>query len=216
MQRRLCVAAIGLGAVLATASAGMAQGRQDRQSSGVGLTVYADPEFRGESATFREDISNLQFVDLNDRITSLRVARGEVWEVCEHANYLGRCHVVSGAEPDLREIRWSDNISSARRIRDGRSGSGRGNSGQRNSLVLFSGTEFSGDRRSFSDELANLQFIDFNDKARSVRVEGNLSWQICVDANYQNCVVVSRHTSDLARIGMARRISSVRPEPRQQ
>ena len=186
---------------------------QQRQIGGVGLTVFADPGFRGESATFRDDVSNLQSVGLNDRISSLRVGRGEVWEVCEDANYAGRCQVVSGSEADLRSVRWSDIISSARRIRGGGRGSGRGRGrGQlRGSLELFSDVRFSGERRAFSDEVSNLQFVDFNDRARSLRVEGPGSWEICVDANYQNCVVVNGDSPDLQRLGMTRRISSLRP-----
>ena len=71
---------------------------------------------------------------------------------------------------------------------------------------------YSGERRSFHDEVSNLQFVDFNDQARSLRVQGRGAWQICVDANFQNCVTVSRDVPDLDRMGMARRISSVRPE----
>lgn len=190
--------------------------RQERQFGGVGLTVFAEPEFRGESATFREDVPNLQSVGLNDRISSLRVARGELWEVCEHANYGGRCQVISGAETDLRENRWNDIISSVRRVRDNGRGNGRGRGRGRGGpsgggLELFSEVGYSGERRLFSNEMANLQSIDFNDRARSLRVEGTGSWQICADANFQNCVIVDRDTFDLGRVGMTRRISSVRP-----
>jgi hypothetical protein len=82
---------------------------QERQMSGAGITVFADSNFRGRSATFREDVFDLaQYGGLNDRITSLRVAPGEQWEVCEHSNYQGRCVVVSGDEPDLRRNSWSE------------------------------------------------------------------------------------------------------------
>src|SRR5262245_16110979 len=101
-------------ALLACASVPAAAQQQNRRpSAGIGLTVYVDPDFEGESATFREDVSNLQFVGLNDKVSSLRVARGEVWEVCENANFEGRCQVFSGDEPDLRRNKWSDIISSA-------------------------------------------------------------------------------------------------------
>lgn len=194
---------------------------QRRQMEDVGLTVFADPGFRGESATFREDISNIQSVGLNDKISSLRVARGETWEVCEHANYAGRCKVFSGSESDLRTVGWNDLISSARRIRDngrggnGRVGNGRGRGGSSHGdLVLFADLRYTGDRRVFNAEVSNLQFVDFNDKARSLRIEGPGSWEICADANFQNCVVVNRDTADLARVGMSRRISSFRPVSR--
>ena len=94
---------------------------QERQTGGPGLTVFRDVNFRGRSATFRDDISNLQSVGLNDQVSSLRVGANELWEVCEHSEFRGRCRVVSGSEADLRRGSWNNMISSARRV----SGSGR-------------------------------------------------------------------------------------------
>jgi hypothetical protein len=54
-----------------------------------------------------------------DGRSSLRAGPGELWEVCEHANYQGRCAVVSEEERDLRRIGWNDIISSARRVGGG-------------------------------------------------------------------------------------------------
>jgi hypothetical protein len=113
---------------------------QSRSSGTVGLTVYTDPGFRGESATLRDDIADLRSVRLNDEITSLVAGRGEMWEVCENTGFTGRCHVVSGEDADLRRVGWNDKISSARRLRGGRGAgsSGVGNRGGR--IELFSGT----------------------------------------------------------------------------
>jgi hypothetical protein len=208
---------IGLIAFLLTLSGpstSSLRAQPERQIGGIGLTVFTDPGFRGNSATFREDVSNLQQVGLNDRVSSLRVARGEVWEVCEHANYQGRCQIVSGGESDLRGAGWNDIISSARRVRGGdggRRGGGRGGGfpPARFRIELYSNPDFSGDRRQFTDEVSNLQFVEFNDRARSMRVFG--SWQICADANFQNCITVNGDSRDLARMGMTRKISSLRP-----
>lgn len=68
---------------------------QPREIGGIGLTVFADRNFRGQSATLRNNTPNLQAIGLNDAVSSLQVAPGEQWEVCEHANYKGRCVVVS-------------------------------------------------------------------------------------------------------------------------
>ncbi len=50
-------------------------------------------------------------------ISSLRVAPGEVWEVCTEANYRGRCDVMFEDVSDLRRGEWNDVIASARRVR---------------------------------------------------------------------------------------------------
>ena len=54
----------------------------------------------------------------NDRASSVLVTRG-TWLACEHANYRGRCEVISRGSGDLRPIGLNDNISSIRRY-DGR------------------------------------------------------------------------------------------------
>src|SRR5215831_18406457 len=89
---------------------------QERQMGGIGITVFADLNFRGKTATFRQDVPDLRPMGLDNRIRSLRVGRGEKWEVCEHANYQGRCVVISGEEPDLRRNQWDRIISSMRRV----------------------------------------------------------------------------------------------------
>ena len=76
---------------------------QERQMGGLGITVFTDRNFHGKSATYREEIPDLEPLGLYDKISSLRVAQGERWEICEHSNYQGRCVVVSGNEPDLRK-----------------------------------------------------------------------------------------------------------------
>ena len=67
---------------------------QDRQVAGVGITVFANENFHGKTATFRQDIPDLTRSGFNDVISSLKVPPGETWEICEHINYQGRCLVV--------------------------------------------------------------------------------------------------------------------------
>jgi len=71
---------------------------QERQMGGVGITVFADPNFRGKTQTFVRDVPNLASFGLSHQISSLRIGPGEQWEVCERPNYQGRCVVVSGEE----------------------------------------------------------------------------------------------------------------------
>ena len=49
---------------------------QERQVGGVGLTMFADSNFRGEALTFRNDVPNLATVNLFKLASSLRVADG--------------------------------------------------------------------------------------------------------------------------------------------
>ena len=82
------------------------------------ITVYRDANFRGQSMTFREEISNLRNSGLNDAISSIRLDRGS-WEVCEDANYRGRCQIISSDVRDLGRTGLNDRISSLRPARRG-------------------------------------------------------------------------------------------------
>jgi hypothetical protein len=138
------------------------------------LTVFADRNFRGKSATLRDDTPDFRRIGMNDMVTSLQVGPGEQWEVCEHINYTGRCAVFSGSVSDLSRTGWSGIISSARRVRGGRGAmppsqpgpGGRGPTG----LELFSRTGFGGDRRVFTGPESDLRRIGFNSTAQSLRV----------------------------------------------
>lgn len=169
------------------------------------------PGFRGDNATLREDTPNLQRQGLNDRISSLRVAPGELWEACENANYGGRCQVFSGSESDLRTINWDDKISSVRRVRGGGRGTFPPIQPPRGGLELFSRPGFSGERRVFTDAIPNLQAVGFDDQAMSLRLVRSGPWQVCADPNYRNCLVVNSDWANLNGLGMVRRISSLRP-----
>jgi hypothetical protein len=184
---------------------------QEGQMGGVGLTVFADSDYKGRNATFRSDTPDLAPYGMDDRISSLRVGPGEMWEVCELPNYGGRCQVFSGAEPQLRQNGWSDIISSVRRVQSDDvylpiqppvAGVG---------LELFANSRFQGDRRVLASEVPDLRRIAFDDRAQSIRLGQSQAWEVCVDTNYRGCRVIDRDMPDLADLDLTRRISSVRP-----
>jgi hypothetical protein len=176
---------------------------QNRQRGGVGITVFTDRNFNGKSGTYREDVPDLEPLGFNDRISSLRVGRGEQWEVCEHANYQGRCVVLSGNEPDLRRNSWNDLISSMRRIRGGPStvpalGG--------DYIILFDRITYRGTPTKHSDPSPNI-----SGRAQSVTVGGGV-WELCEGQNYSGrCVSLDQSVPDLAVYNLRNRIHSVRP-----
>jgi hypothetical protein len=199
-----------IGAFIAVASLpspNLAQ--QPRQVGGVGLTIFADRNFRGRSATLRDDTPNLRTIGMNDAAQSLRVGSLERWEVCEHVDYRGRCVVVSGSEADLRRTGWNRIISSARRVRG--SGVRPPTETERPRLELFSRTGFSGNRQVFTEAQSDFRRIRFNDVAQSLRITPGATWQVCADIDFVDCVVVNSDQRDLRGLNMHRRISSVRP-----
>lgn len=93
-------------------SAGFTGGRLS-----AGLEAFADINFRGRSSSFAANTPNVASRGMGGTISSLRVAPGEIWEVCTEPNFAGRCEVVAGEAPDLRRGEWNDVIASVRRVR---------------------------------------------------------------------------------------------------
>jgi len=195
--------------LLSTVAAARGQEVDARAIGGIGLTVYSDRNYGGESATFREDVPSLTAYGLNDAISSLKAGPGEFWEVCEDSRYRGRCVIVSETEANLGPVGWNDRISSLRRVRDDGGDDGGEDPSDEAEVVLYSSRDFGGESASFDRAVSNLAYGSFNDRARSARITGR--WQLCRDSHYRNCVTIDRSASSLQQVGLDRRISSLRP-----
>jgi Beta/Gamma crystallin len=187
-----------------------------------GITVYEDPDFRGDSVTFRGEVADLRNYRLNDRITSLEIDGNQAWEVCRDINFSGGCRVFSGTIDDLRQQGWNDRISSMRPAgltRDGWGGNGRwGNTRNRDAgngswqrqsrLVLYDRPKYRGDARDIVNDATRLGSV--GDNARSVQVYGG-TWELCegVSRNVR-CVTVSQDVPDLRSLGLRNGITSAR------
>ncbi len=193
--------------------------REDQRGTGaVGITVFAEPNFRGLSSTFRTDVPNLLPRGMNDRVDSLQIGRGEIWEVCEDKNYKGRCRVFDADEAELGRVGWAGMISSMRRLRDddrrdGRRGDIAPPAPMRARLVLFDDTGFRG--RSFVVTDATAALRAFGDRARSAKIYGG-AWELCDSDRFRGrCVMLSESAPDLGRVGLGERVSSARPVRRE-
>jgi uncharacterized protein YcfJ len=83
--------------------------------AGAQVTLYSQPELRGQPYTVNGTIPNLDGSGYNDRASSVVVQRGR-WEVCEHANFSGRCVTLQpGQYPNLGAMGLNDRVSSVRR-----------------------------------------------------------------------------------------------------
>lgn len=192
--------------LVAVASSTVAGQRPPNTSAGI--TVFEDVDYGGTRATFVRDTPDLRPSRFDKRISSFVIARGEVWEVCDQRDYSGRCEAFSGEMPDLVRRNWNDKIQSLRLVRGGGSGF-RPNA----RLELFAGTRYSGQRVILDGPIADFSKGDtkFNDRAMSVRVGAGQSWEICVNANYDDCRVIDHDVPDLSSLGISRVVSSARP-----
>jgi hypothetical protein len=182
---------------------------QERDTPESGITVYAENNFKGQSATYHKATPDLRSSDLNDKISSLKVAPNEKWEVCEYPNYHGRCIVVSGKESELEIMRWSDLISSLRPIRNGALYPYKLPSKSDWYIVLHDEPMFGGSSIQYDGAAANLDSL--NKHVQSVTIGDGL-WELCEGLNFTGqCITLDQSVPDLHLFGMHNRITSVRP-----
>jgi uncharacterized protein YcfJ len=78
------------------------------------VTFYEGEGFRGRAFTTGRTVPNLHRFGYNDRASSVIVERGR-WEVCEDANFRGRCALLRrGSYDSLRRMGLNDRVSSVR------------------------------------------------------------------------------------------------------
>lgn len=78
------------------------------------ITLYTHSNFNGPALSLRGETPDLVPYNFNDRASSV-VVRSGTWQLCEHADFRGRCMVVERGEyPVLAG--FNDMISSAREI----------------------------------------------------------------------------------------------------
>jgi len=80
------------------------------------IVFYEHPGFNGRGLGTSGEIDNFAQYGFNDRASSVIVFEHR-WEVCEHAEFGGRCMILRpGRYPDLRATGLNDRISSVRRV----------------------------------------------------------------------------------------------------
>lgn len=220
MRARLTVAGLMLAGTLSTMPLAAQFWKQEP-----GLTVWVDADFKGDKKTFTADMPSLDGTGFDRVISSLGVGAGESWQVCSEPNYGGRCRTFTGGTSNLRDMQgWNDAIRSVRRTKAPAAAPSRPPAssdppiaappaalGPARGLELYAGTNFSGRRQVLTESTANFRSLDFSDRAMSLRVPRNETWEICNNIDFDDCRLVSEDIPDLAAIGLTRLISSARP-----
>jgi hypothetical protein len=86
-----------------------------RWGGGGEVILFEHDGFRGEARPLRGDAPDLSRLGFNDRVSSMRIARG-TWEFCEHAYYQGKCWRYDDDMASLPK-KQNDRYSSVRRVR---------------------------------------------------------------------------------------------------
>jgi uncharacterized protein YcfJ len=80
------------------------------------ITFYENEGFQGRTFTTGQQVGNFERYGFNDRASSV-VVLGDRWEVCENAQFGGRCAVLRpGRYPSLAAMGLNDRISSVRDV----------------------------------------------------------------------------------------------------
>lgn len=79
------------------------------------VELFSEAGFGGQGVRVQDEVRNLQSLDFNDRAGSMMIGSGE-WELCEHADFRGRCMTYGPGRYDrLGNLHHS--VSSLRRVR---------------------------------------------------------------------------------------------------
>ncbi len=174
------------------------------------LVFYENANFSGRVFATKQEVSNFTNIGFNDRASSL-VVMSNSWEVCDGANFSGRCVVLRpGNYASLAALGLDNRVSSARMVGVATSAA-QPAANLPEAVVFYEGDNFQGRTFSSRQSVPNFMSYGFSDRASSIVVNSQ-SWEVCDDANFAGrCVVLrpGRYPS-LSSMGLNDRISSVR------
>ncbi len=213
MRFALSLSTAALVLLPALAPAAFAQGRDS-------VTIYREQDFRGDQRRLSGELRNFNDVNLNDRVSSIRVDGG-TWEFCEDADFHGRCMIVRSDISNLAGSSYDDKFSSVRPVADRR---GDNRDDRRNDrcddrrddrdnrdggVTLYADVGFAGVSRTAS-ETRDFRTLNFNDTLSSIRIRSG-TWEFCTDADFRGrCMTFDRDVPSLVSQGLNDAISSMR------
>ncbi len=187
--------------------------------------LFSEPGLRGTSLAIAGAVPNLERANFNDIAASLYVESG-TWIACRDAYFRGDCRVFApGRYDDLRAANFDQMISSIRPGPDAAPPSPPPQPPQppvlmppppavpvppnAASIELFSEPGFGGERVRLDRNVGNLERVDFNDRAASVRIFSGV-WELCTEARFAGNCAVYRPGRYARMGGLTRQVSSLR------
>jgi hypothetical protein len=178
--------------------------------------VCSEPRFRGECRTVSGVVENFHGSGMNDRITSVRPARGQSrgWlrrgQADDDARGARTQRRDDDVDPDEPRRTRARDTRGPREAAGARAGAPAG-VGAARGVLLFDEPSFSGNARALDGAIPDLSRLGWNDRARSLEVRSG-SWLVCADDGFRGrCVTVARSVPNLSALGLEGQVSSVRP-----
>jgi hypothetical protein len=190
-----------------------------------GVCFYDDPNFGGDYFCTNTDTTN-GLLEMNDRISSIRVFGNAEVTVYQDRNYSGRAQTFTRDVRDLRPEGWNDTITSFRvqAVAPGRAQSSTVPRGSRwgrpatptNGACFYENVNFDGDYFcSRQGETVEMVPEGNNDRISSIRLFGNSEIVVYRDSNFAGASQwFDVSEPDLRESGWNDTISSYRIEPR--
>ncbi|MBS0321889.1 MAG: beta/gamma crystallin family protein [Proteobacteria bacterium] len=165
------------------------------------ITFFERSNLSGPSRDASTSVPDVQRLGLRNLAQSLVIRRG-TWSVCTARNFSGQCVTLGpGNYPSLARMGMRGRIASARRADSGGPSGPPWSGGPgwdpgwdspgwggphwgRSYVTLFDGFNLGGRRFHVDSTMTNLDWTPWNDRARSMIVQGG-RWQLCVDANFR-------------------------------
>jgi len=169
------------------------------------VTFFEQDGFRGRSFTTESQVANFERFGFNDRASSVVVAR-ESWEVCENAQFGGRCVVLQpGQYASLAAMGLNNRVSSVRAARNAAPAP------VAPKVTFYENERFTGRTFAIDQQVKNFARNQFNDRASSVVVVGS-AWELCESNQFRGrCVVLQPgQYPSMAAMGLNDRVSSAR------
>lgn len=180
-------------------------GNNQRSGRNSAVIAYTNANYSGRSVEITGDTPDLRDRGLNDQISSIEIPTGQAWEICVNADYGNRCTVLTSDVSDLRQIGLNDQISSIRPANSYSTRDNRSRDNAQGTLVFYNRPNFRGTSRVLTPG-SNTNVMA---RQGSVRINGRGVWRLC--DNYGDCATVDRDVPNIADLGLADRITSVRP-----
>ena len=159
------------------------------------VTFYEREGFRGTSFVAERAVDDFQRQRFNDRASSVVVTDG-AWEICEDAQFNGRCAVLQpGRYGSLTSVGLNDRVSSVRRAQRAPDAAP--------AITFYDQADFRGATYTAEQNMPNFVRGGFNDRASSIVVTGG-AWEVCSDPRFSGRCTVLRPAARRRRQGTPR------------
>ncbi|XP_072047003.1 beta-crystallin B2-like [Amphiura filiformis] len=142
------------------------------------IVIYEDENFSGASREVTEDVSDLNSIGFNDRVSSIKVF-GSVWVGYQNGSYDGRQYILEEGDYP-KSSSWNggnDQLTSLKRLNTD-------NLGETPSIELYQHGSYGGKSVSFEYEINDLKNYDFNDEVTSIKVKMG-TWILYEDGDFK-------------------------------